>query len=468
MAATELHDLSIEDASAQMSQRRLSPVEYLRAFRDRASRLEPALHAFTQPLWDEAEKSAQQAEAEIVRSGPRSALHGIPIGLKDIFDLAGHPTTCHSKILLENVAGEDAIATAKLRAAGALFPGKLSTHEFAFGGPAFDLPFPPARNPWNPERHPGGSSSGSGVAIAANMLPAALGSDTGGSVRHPAFACGIVGMKPTYGLVSRRGVFPLAFSLDHVGPMTRTVADNALLLNVLAGHDPLDAASADRPAEDFTRDLDAGLKGLRIGFVRHFHEVDMVAAPDVIASLNAAAELFAREGAMVQDVTLPSAAELAAANRIVLLSEAVSIHEQWLRDRPGDYSHTTRQRLMPGLFLTATDYIQAQRRRKQFVDDLSAKFREVDVLLVASSMEQPCRIDDEAELTRTHARQVRAPFNLSGHPAIGVMCGLSNDGMPLGMQLVGAPFSEALLYRVARAYERATHWHTLRPPLQLA
>lgn len=465
MASSDLHNLSIADASAQIAQRRLSPVEYLQAFRARAIRLEPKLHAFTRPLWDEAEQSARQAEAKIARSGPRSVLHGIPIGLKDIFDLAGHPTTCHSKILLDNVAGEDAVSTAKLRAAGAVFPGKLSTHEFAFGGPAFDLPFPPARNPWDPARHPGGSSSGSGAAVAANLLPAALGSDTGGSVRHPAFACGIVGMKPTYGLVSRRGVFPLAFSLDHVGPMTRTVTDNALLLNVLAGHDPLDPASVDRPAEDFTRDLDAGLKGLRIGFVRHFHEVDIVASADVTASLNAAAEVFAREGAVVRDVKLPSLAELAAANRVILLSEAVSIHERWLQDRPGDYSHMTRQRMIPGLFLSATDYIQAQRRRKQLVDDMSATLRDVDLLLVASSMDQPSRIDDEPELTRTHSRQARAPFNLSGHPALGIMCGLSSDGMPLGLQLVGAPFSEALLYRAARAFERATHWHTLRPPL---
>lgn len=464
MVAVEPHNLSIEEASVQIAQRRLSPVEYLRAFRDRAASLESKLHAFTQPLWDEAEQSARQAEAEIVRSGPRSALHGIPVGLKDIFDLAGHPTTCHSKILLDNIATEDAVSIAKLRTAGAVFPGKRSTHEFAFGGPAFDLPFQPARNPWNVAHHPGGSSSGSGVAVAANMLPAALGSDTGGSIRHPAFACGIVGMKPTYGLVSRRGVFPLAYSLDHVGPMTRTVADNALLLNALAGHDPGDAASVNRQTEDYTRDLDVGLNGLRVGFVRHFHEVDVVAAPDVVASLDEAAQVFLREGASVRDVVLPSVVELSAANRIVLLSEGVSVHEKWLRERPGDYSRATRQRLMPGLFLSAADYVQTQRRRAQVVDALSAAFREVDVLLVVSSMEQPCRIDDEP-LLRTLTRQARAPFNLSGHPALGVMCGISKDGLPLGMQLVGAPFTEALLYRAARAYERATQWHTMRPPL---
>lgn len=465
MIDSELFNLSIESASALIAQRRLSPVEYLHAFRDRAASLEPKLHAFTQPLWEDADQSARRAEAEITRSGARSALHGIPIGVKDIFDLAGHPTTCHSKILLENVAKEDAASTAKLRAAGAVFPGKLATHEFAFGGPAFDLPFPPARNPWNVAHHPGGSSSGSGVAVAANMLPAALGSDTGGSIRHPAFACGIVGMKPTYGLVSRRGVFPLAYSLDHVGPMTRTVADNAILLNALAGYDPRDPASANHATEDYTRDLDAGVKGLRIGFVRHFHEADIVATPDVVASLDEAAKVFSREGAVVLDVVLPSLVEFSAANRVVLLSEAATVHERWLRDRPGDYSHITRQRLMPGLFLTATDFIQAQRTRRQLVDALAAAFREVDVLLVASSMDPPCRIDDEPELTRTHARQARAAFNLSGHPALGVMCGMSNGRLPLGMQLVGAPFTEALLYRAARAYERATQWHSMRPPV---
>lgn len=462
---SDLHWLSIDDASKLIAKRQLSPVDYLKALHDRSQALQPQLAAFTQEFWVEAEASARKAEEDIVRSGPRSPLHGIPIGLKDIIDIAGHPTTCHSKILLDNQKTADSATTERLRAAGAIFPGKMSTHEFALGGPAFDLPFPPARNPWNPDHHPGGSSSGSGVAVAGGILPGAIGTDTGGSIRHPAFACGLAGMKPTYGLVSRYGVFPLAFSLDHIGPLTRTITDNALLLNALAGYDQRDPASANQPAEDYTRDLNAGLKGLRIGFVRHFHETDMPAPLETITALDEAANVFRREGAYVIDVRLPDLTLLAATNRVILLSEAVAIHETWLKERPGDYSHNTRQRLLPGIFLNAADYIQAQRSRRRLVDEINNTFRSVDVLLVASSMEPACRIDDDAELSRTYPRQARAPFNLSGHPALAVMCGLSADKLPLGFQLVGPAFSEALLYRAARGYERATPWHTIHPDI---
>lgn len=462
---SDLHELTLTEAAALVRDKRLSPVEYLRALRARAAALEPKLNAFIRPLWDEAEAAAREAEAEIARSGPRSPLHGLPVGLKDIIDLAGHPTTCHSKILLDNVKQEDAAVVARLRAAGAVFPGKLATHEFAIGGPTFELPFPPARNPWNPAHHPGGSSSGSGTAVAARMLPAALGTDTGGSVRNPATQCGIVGMKPTYGLVSRRGVFPLSFTLDHVGPMTRTVADNALLLNAMAGHDPLDPGSAERPAEDYTRDLGGGLKGLRVGFVRHFHETDTPATPEVAAALEEAARLLAREGAAVRDITLPKLGEFAAVNRVILTSEAAAVHEPWLRERPGDYAPLTLRRLLPGMFVGGVDYVQAQRRRRDLVAAVEAAFREVDLLLCASSMDPASRLDDEAETERTYPRQARTPFNVTGHPAISVMCGLAAGGLPIGMQLVGPSWSEALLYRAAAGYERAAGWVEKRPAL---
>jgi len=464
-APSDLHELTLTEAAALVRDKRLSPVEYLRALRARAAALEPKLNAFIRPLWDEAEAAAREAEAEIARSGPRSPLHGLPVGLKDIIDLAGHPTTCHSKILLDNVKQEDAAVVARLRAAGAVFPGKLATHEFAIGGPTFELPFPPARNPWNPAHHPGGSSSGSGTAVAARMLPAALGTDTGGSVRNPATQCGIVGMKPTYGLVSRRGVFPLSFTLDHVGPMTRTVADNALLLNAMAGYDPLDPGSVERPAEDYTRDLGGGLKGLRIGFVRHFHETDTPATPEVAAALEEAARLLAREGAVVRDITLPKLGEFAAVNRVILTSEAAAVHEPWLRERPGDYAPLTLRRLLPGMFVGGVDYVQAQRRRRELVAAVEAAFREVDLLLCASSMDPASRIDDEAETERTYPRQARTPFNVTGHPAISVMCGLSTGGLPIGMQFVGPSWSEALLYRAAAGYERAAGWVERRPAL---
>ncbi len=463
---TEPHALPLAEAAALIAARRLSPVELLRSCLDRIAAVEPRLNAVIRLAGEEAMAEARLAEAEIVRGGSRGPMHGIPVGLKDIIDLAGHPTTCHSKLQLDRVADGDSHATARLRAAGAVFPAKLATHEFAIGGPAFDLPFPPARNPWNTAHHPGGSSSGSGAAVAARMLPAALGTDTGGSVRHPASHCGLVGLKPTYGLVSRRGVFPLSFTLDHVGPMTRTVRDNALLLNAIAGHDPSDPGSAPRAAEDYARDLHLGLKGLRIGFVRHFHERDQPATPEMAAALEAAAALLASEGARVTTTVLPPLGEFAGVNRTIMLPEATAIHEAWLRERPGDYAHITRRRLLPGMFVTGADYVQAQRRRRELVAAVEAAFAEVDLLLCASSMDPACRIDDAAEVERTYPRQARTPFNVTGHPAISVMCGLSREaGLPLGLQLVGRSFQEALLYRGAAAYERAAPWKDMAPPI---
>lgn len=463
---TAPHLLPLAEAAALIAARRLSPVELLTDCLARIEALEPRLNTVIRLVADEAMAAARAAEAEIAASGPRSPLHGIPVGLKDIIDLAGHPTTCHSKLQLDRVASADAAVVARLREAGAVFPAKLATHEFAIGGPAFDLPFPPARNPWNTAHHPGGSSSGSGAAVAARMLPAALGTDTGGSVRHPASHCGLVGLKPTYGLVSRRGVFPLSFTLDHVGPMTRTVRDNAILLNAIAGHDPADPGSAAHAPEDYARALGRGVRGLRIGFVRHFHETDVPASPEVAAALEAAAALLAAEGASITDVTLPPLGEFAAVNRAVMLPEATAVHEAWLRERPGDYAAVTRRRLLPGLFISGTDYVQAQRRRRQLTDAVQAAFAEVDLLLCASSMDPASLIDDEPEVERTYPRQARTPFNVTGHPAISVMCGVSAAaGLPLGMQLVGPSFSEALIFQAAAAYERAAPWRDMMPQL---
>ncbi len=275
---SELHWLTAAEATRQFAARKLSPVELLTALLARIERLDPKLHAFIRLDAEAAMAAARAAETEIAAGRVRGPLHGVPVGIKDIIDVAGLPTTCHSKILVDNVAKADAAVIAKLRQAGAIILGKLSTHEFAIGGPSFDLPFPPARNPWNPEHHPGGSSSGSGAGVCAGLFPLALGSDTGGSVRNPASACGIVGLKPTYGLVSRRGVFPLSFTLDHVGPLTRTVADNALLLDAIAGHDPADPGSAATSARYFGRMLERGVRDLRVGFVRHFHETGQAGA----------------------------------------------------------------------------------------------------------------------------------------------------------------------------------------------
>jgi aspartyl-tRNA(Asn)/glutamyl-tRNA(Gln) amidotransferase subunit A len=462
---TASHWLSASEASRGFARREFSPVEFLQALLQRIERLDPQLNVFIRLDAEAALAAAKEAEREIAAGRIRGPLHGVPVGIKDIIDVAGLPTTCHSKILIDNVAKADAVVVAKLRQAGAIVLGKLSTHEFATGGPCFDLPFPPARNPWNRDHHPGGSSSGSGSGVCAGLFPLALGTDTGGSVRNPASACGIVGLKPTYGLVSRRGVFPLSFTLDHVGPMTRTVADNALLLDAIAGHDPADPGSVASSARYFGRDLNRGVRGLRIGFVRHFHEIDVPAHPEVTAALEDAARVLQAAGAELRTVKLPSLNEFAAVNRVIMGGEAWSIHAPWLRERPGDYAQLTRQRLMAGAFVSAGDYVGAQRRRLEMIAAVEDVLRDVDLLICGSSLDPASRIDDAAETARTYPRQARTPFNVTGHPALAMMAGLSSGGLPVSVQFAGRYFDEATVLRVAAAFERATDWHKKRPPI---
>jgi len=456
LSGNELHWLSVAEAAHAISAKELSPVELTRALLERIERLDPRLNAFIRLDADQALATAHAAETEIMAGRRRGLLHGVPVGIKDIIDVAGLPTTCHSKILRDNVAASDAVCVTKLRGAGAIVLGKLSTHEFAIGGPSLDLPWPPARNPWNPDHHPGGSSSGSGSGVAAGLFPMALGTDTGGSVRNPASCCGIVGLKPTYGLVSRRGVFPLSFTLDHVGPMTRTVADNAMMLECLAGHDPLDPGSVAAPPGRYEAALERGVRGLRVGFVRHFHEIDMPADPEVTAALQHVALSLQMAGAELADIVLPSLGEFGAVNRVILQSEAWSIHAPWLRERPGDYGHFARRRLLAGAFMSSGDYVLAQRRRREMIAAVEAVFREVDVLLCASSMDPACRIDHVEDVERTYPRQARTPFNVTGHPALAMMSGLSKAGLPLSVQFVGRYFDEATLFQVARAWEQAS------------
>ena len=462
---TDLHWLTAEAAARAIAARELSPVELTKALLERIERLDPKLNVFIRLDAEAAMAAAKAAEQEIIAGRPRGPLHGVPVGIKDIIDVAGLPTTCHSKILVDNIATEDAVCVARLRGAGAIVLGKLSTHEFAIGGPSFDLPWPPARNPWNTAHHPGGSSSGSGSGVAAGLFPMALGSDTGGSVRNPASACGIVGLKPTYGLVSRRGVFPLSFTLDHVGPLTRTVADNALMLQVIAGHDALDPGSAAAPAGHYAAALERGVRGVRIGFIRHFHETDLPASAEVAAGLENVATTLKSLGADVRDIRLPALGEFAAVNRVILQSEAWAIHGPWLRERPADYGRLARRRLLPGAFLSAGDYVHANRRRLEMIAAVDDALREVDVLLCASAMDPPSRIEDAEETERTYPRQARTPFNVTGHPALAMMAGLSSDGLPLSVQFVGRNFAEATLFQVARAWERAAGTDTRHPPI---
>ncbi len=458
--------LSLTEAAALIRGGELSPVAYVQDLLDHIGAHDRKFDSFLRLLSEDALAEAAAAERAVQAGEPLGPLHGLPFGLKDIIDAAGLPTTAHSQILAQQPPRTvDAQVTRRLRAAGAILLGKTATHEFALGGPSFDLPWPPARNPWRRDCFPGGSSSGSGVAVAAGFLPMALGTDTGGSVRNPATACGIVGMKPTYGRVSRQGVVPLSYSLDHVGPMTRTVADNALMLNVLAGHDPDDPASAAVPVPDFTSQLDQGVKGLRLGIIRHFHTRDMIADAAVAQAIEAALEVLRELGAEVVEIETAPLATYSTCNRVILLSEAYAIHRRWLSERPEDYGASFLERILPGAFLTASDYVDALRLRRQLTVAFNSAIAGLDGVIAASSMDPPFVIDDAAEVALKYPRQARTPFNVTGNPALSLPIGFDGDGLPLAMQIIGGNFQEAMIYRIAAAYEAATDWHNRRPAL---
>jgi aspartyl-tRNA(Asn)/glutamyl-tRNA(Gln) amidotransferase subunit A len=462
---SDLGYLGIADASRSIRARKLSPVELTQALLDRIAAVDPTFHAFILVMADSALAQAKAAEAAIMRGDWRGPLHGVPYATKDIFDVAGTATTCHSQLRRNHRATTDAHAIARLDAAGAVLLGKLALHEFATGGPTLDLPWPAARNPWNRDLHPGGSSSGSGVAVATGMAPGALGTDTGGSVRNPASCCGVVGMKPTYGLVSRAGVFPLAFSLDHVGPLTRTVEDNAILLTAIAGHDPADPTSSQRPPQDFAASIGAGIKGLRIGLVSHFYDADMIAAPEQAAAIEAAADVLRRLGAEIRPVRLSPLQRYSACGRTILMAESYAVHERDLKERPEDYADITRRKLLPGAFIPAADYIKAQQLRTRLCREIAEAMRGLDAVITLSSLDLPCRIDDDETITKTYERQCRMPFNVTGMPAIAVPTGFTAAGMPTSMQVAGRWFEDATVYRVAHAYAEATRWHERHPPV---
>jgi aspartyl-tRNA(Asn)/glutamyl-tRNA(Gln) amidotransferase subunit A len=460
---TEITSLTLAQAANLIRTRKLSPVDYTEALLARIAALDPVYHAFIVVTADIARAEARAAGAEIARGGWRGPMHGMPYALKDIFDVAGLPTTCHSKLRMNHRAATDATVTRRLREAGAVLLGKLSLHEFANGGPTLELPWPAARNPWNIDLHPGGSSSGCGTAAALGLAPATLGTDTGGSVRNPATCCGVIGMKPTYGAVSRTGVFPLAFSLDHVGPITRTVEDNAILFQAIAGHDPADPGSARQSHADCLAGLKQGVTGLRIGVIGHFYQEDMTADPQIVAGLEGAIDMLRRLGAEVKPIRLSPLPRWMDCGRIIHYAEAYAIHEKDLQERPEDYAAITRRRMLGGAFIAASEYVKAQQLRTLLCEEYRAALREVDAVITLSSYDLPCRIDDDEAIARTYERQCRMPFNVAGAPAIAVPTGFSQDGIPLAMQIAGRAFDEAMVYRIAWAYCDAAGWCERRP-----
>ncbi len=438
--------LTIADAGKALRARAISARELTRLHLDRIAAHDPQLDAYVCVVGVAAMEAARRADDRLARGGEAGQLTGIPFAVKDILDVEGLPTLCQSRIMPDRPASRSAPAVARLEAGGAILLGKTALHEFATGGPGFDLPFPPARNPWDPRHHPGGSSSGSGTAVAAGLAMAAIGTDTAGSVRHPATACGIVGLKPTYDLIPREGAFPLSFSLDHVGPLARSVADCAILL---------DAMADDRGGGSYGGLIGQGMAGLRIGVLDTFHVEGGPVDAEVEAGFATALDALRGLGATLVPVSPPPLAAFLTCLRIIQQGESYAVHRRWLAERPQDYGAMSREKLAAGALVSAADFVTAQQARRE----LSARYREatrgLDAVVALSSFHLPCRIDDRAQLAATYDRQARAVFNVTGDPAIAVPVGFSPQGLPLGVQLAAAPYRERELLRIAHALETA-------------
>ena len=456
---------TIAEAASLIASKQLSPVELTKACLDRLHATEATLHAFVLPTEDRAMADAKAAEAAIMKDGPRGPMHGIPIGLKDIVDSAGIETTCGSKILAGNVPEKDAACAAKLAAAGTVLMGKLTTHEFADGGPSFDLPKPPARNPWNPDHFTAGSSSGTGAAVAAGVILCGIGTDTGGSIRGPAALCGIAGLKPTYGLVSRAGVAPAAFSLDHIGPMAWTTEDCAIMLQVLAGHDPADPASATHSIPRYRDALTGHLKAVRVGVIRHFHEEDYKVQPATQTGIDNALAVFRSLGATVSDVKVSPLQDWHACGSLISITERAAAYEEWARTRLRDFSERVQRRLHLGALVSGVDYVQAVRRRRELRSELQAAMRELDVVITAGAPGEAPKMDAIPKWDLFDKPNFTMPFNVTGYPALCVCSGFGPGGLPVSVQIVGKPFQDAMVLRVGDAFEKATQSRSRRPAM---
>jgi Asp-tRNA(Asn)/Glu-tRNA(Gln) amidotransferase A subunit family amidase len=462
--ATELHDLSIAELSALIAARKLSPPELVEALIRRVEQYDEQTHAFITPTFDLARRQARHAEAEIASGTYRGALHGIPFALKDIYDTKGILTSGHSRVFIDRIPREDATATTRLYSAGAAMLGKLATHEMAHAGPSFDLPWPPARNPWNLAHFTGGSSSGSGAAVAAGMVPLALGSDTGGSIRGPASLCGVVGLMPTFGLVSRAGVMTNSYTFDHCGPLARTVEDCAIALEALAGYDPKDAGSLRRSIPAYHQAPRRDLHGLRIGVLRHHWEDDIPASEDVRNAMEAALDVLRGLGAELEECRVRPLASYFDVKIIIAETEIFSVHHKDLIARPKDFGADFRSRALPSVLFTANDYVQATREHRRMMVEMEPLYARFDAFVTASLGEAP-RLADYRSVSFWKEPSLLTAWNVTGQPVLQLPNGFGRNGLPLGMQIMGRPFGEETILRVGHAYERATAWHTRRPPL---
>jgi aspartyl-tRNA(Asn)/glutamyl-tRNA(Gln) amidotransferase subunit A len=460
----ELTTLSLTEASRLVEKREVSPVELTEACLARIDSVEPSINAFITVFGEQARGAAKAAEEEIASGNRRGPLHGVPVAVKDLFDVAGVKTTAGSKVLADDVAKADSAAVERLNAAGAVILGKLNLHEIAYGATGVNPHYGSACNPWDTGRVTGGSSSGSGASVAAGECFAALGTDTGGSIRIPASLCGITGLKPTFGRVSRRGVIPLSWSLDHAGPMARTAEDCAIVLQALAGHDPEDSSSADEPVADYDSQLASGIKGLRVGVPREFF-FDSVDA-EVEKPVREAISALGQAGAVISEVSLPLVTEAPAALAALMLPEALAFHQRWMAERPQDYGEDVRYRLELGATYTALQYVQAQRFRETIVAAWRTDvFDKVDVLAMPTTLTAAVGLEDGDLAATFKLIRNTNPLNLLGIPAISVPCGFTDRGLAVGLQLAGKWWDEVTVLRAAHGYQQVTDWHTRRPPL---
>jgi aspartyl-tRNA(Asn)/glutamyl-tRNA(Gln) amidotransferase subunit A len=470
MDASDLVYLSLSEAANLVAAGQVSPLELTDACIERAEALDDSLHAYLTPTFEAAREEARRATEEIAAGRSLGPLHGIPFAIKDLYETAGVRTTAGSRLREEYVPAEDAEAVARLKQAGAVMLGKLNLHEWAMGGTNVNYFFPTPKNPWDQTKITGGSSGGSGLALAAGYCYGSLGSDTRGSIRMPAALCGITGLKPTYGRVSLRGVIPLVWSLDHAGPMARTAADCSIILNAIAGFDERDSISADLPVPDYVAYLEPALtaarplENVRIGVPRGFFFDADVVEPDVLAAVRATVPVFQSLGAEVIEVDFPDP-EYHSDNRS-LDAETGAYHEERLRERPEELSDIPRQRVAEALERRGIDYARARWRQEEFKHRLGLLMRNADLILTPTSPVVALNITgiEPAGPGRILSRHT-APFNLLGVPTISQPCGFSQTGLPIGLQLSGRWWEEGLVLRAAHAYQQLTDWHRKRPPL---
>lgn len=462
--------LSLKDLGRLVRRKEISPPELLRQTLARIEQVDKQLNSYITVIAESAQAEARLAEKEILRGRYRGPLHGLPVAIKDMFATRGVRTTCGSKVLGEWVPDEDATAVARLRAAGAVIVGKTNMHEFSYGVTSDNPHFGPVHNPWDLQRVPGGSSGGSAAAVATSLCAAALGSDTGGSIRIPSAVCGVVGLKPTYGRVSRFGAIPLAWSIDHVGPIAKSVPDAAILLEAMAGHDPKDPTSSREVVPRYLQALTGDVRGVRLGVPKDYF-FDHIDA-EILSAVRATIETLQELGARAVEVSIPHLENCAAMEAHITLAEATSYHEHHLETRADEYGTGVRTNLEAGRYLLATDYVKSQRARGLLHQVLAEVFRQVDVLVAPTLPAFPPRIGevyvqsgDLQEHVVDAFLRFNIPFNLTGLPAISIPCGFSSTGLPIGLQIAGKAFDEATVLRVAHAYESHQGSHRRQPTL---